>query len=132
MIIKSKELLPISADADLAAPALRAFFGIVKTWSLDETEQMAILGVDSHSTLHSWKAEPVAKITRDLLERISYVLEIFEAINTILPVPERADAWMRAPNKAPIFNGLSALDRMTSGNVSDLYVVCQYLAAQRG
>jgi len=37
---------------------------------------------------------------------------------------------MRTPNKAPIFGGQSALDRMAAGNVSDLYVVRKYLDGQ--
>jgi hypothetical protein len=33
---------------------------------------------------------------------------------------------------ARIFGGGSAIDRMMSGNVADLYVVRQYVDAQRG
>jgi len=36
------------------------------------------------------------------------------------------------PHKAGIFGGRSALDRMISGNVADLYAVRQYIDAQRG
>lgn len=35
-------------------------------------------------------------------------------------------------NAAPLFNGQSALDRLPSGHVADLYVLRQYLDAQRG
>ncbi|QDP18535.1 MbcA/ParS/Xre antitoxin family protein [Sphingomonas xanthus] len=121
-----------SSTNHLGGPALRGFFNIAKQWELSEVEQMAILGLKSRSTLQSWKAGNVSKISRDTLERISYVFGIFKAINILLPIPARANGWMRKPNKAPLFNGQSALDRMTSGNVSDLYVVRQYLDAQRG
>jgi hypothetical protein len=47
-------------------------------------------------------------------------------------VAERADEWVRRPNAAPLFGGRSALDRMLGGQVADLYVVRQYLDAQRG
>ncbi len=50
----------------------------------------------------------------------------------LLPRPESADTWIRRPNDAPLFGGRPALDRMLSGNVADLYVVRQYLDAQRG
>ena len=46
--------------------------------------------------------------------------------------PAQADAWLHKPNQSPLFGGHSALERMLSGNVSDLYVVRQYLDAQRG
>ena len=68
----------------------------------------------------------------DALERISYLLGIFKALHILLPDEEAADAWVRKPNTAPLFAGTSALERMMSGQVSDLYVVRQYLDAQRG
>lgn len=121
-----------TSPGDLGGPALRAFFSLAKVWGLSEQEQMKLLGLTSRSTLHSWKAQRVSKISRDTLERISYLLGIFKAINILLPDQKLADAWIRFPNKNPIFGGRSALDRMTSGNIGDLYVVRQYLDAQRG
>ena len=47
-------------------------------------------------------------------------------------VPASADKWVRKPNRAQLFAGQSALDRMVSGNVADLYVVRQYIDGQRG
>ena len=93
---------------------------------------MSLLGLSSRSTLHSWKAGKVSRLARDTLERISYILGIFKAINILLPRAERADAWLRAPNDAPLLGGGTALERMTRGNVSDLFLVRQYLDAQRG
>ena len=116
----------------LGGPALRTFFNIAKAWGLTEAEQMKILGLRSRSTLNSWKSGAVTKISRDALERVSYVLGIYKAIHILLPNSVNADAWIRKPNKAPIFGGSSALERMTAGNVSDLYVVRQYLDAERG
>jgi hypothetical protein len=131
-VAEALQLDRASSTSDLGGPALRGFFGIAKEWELSEAEQMAILGLKSRSTLHSWKAGNVSKISRDTIERISYVLGIFKSINILLPIRERANTWMRKPNKAPLFNGQTALQRMTSGNVSDLYVVRQFLDAQRG
>lgn len=116
----------------VSGAALRTFFNIAEKWNLGEADQMKVLGLSSRSTLQSWKAGRVQKLSKDTLERISYVFGIFKAINVLLPVPERADAWMRAANNAPLFGGGSALDRMTRGNVADLFVVRQYLDAQRG
>ena len=67
-----------------------------------------------------------------MLERISYVIGTYKALQILLPSEQAADAWIKAPNTAPLFGGRSALDRMLSGQVSDLYVVRQYLDAQRG
>lgn len=121
-----------TAVADLGGPALRTFFNLARTWRLSEQEQMKLLGLGSRSTLHAWKSGRVTKVTRDTIERVSYLLGIFKAINILLPDPARADAWLRRPNTAPLFGGRSALDRMTTGNIGDLYVVRQYLDGQRG
>ena len=67
-----------------------------------------------------------------MLERISYVLGIYKALQILIPDEARADAWIATPNTAPLFGGHSALERMLGGNVGDLYAVRQYLDAQRG
>ena len=67
-----------------------------------------------------------------MLERLSYLFGIYAALQILLPVAERADEWVRKPNSAPLFGGRPALERMLGGQVSDLFVVRQYLDAQRG
>ena len=114
----------------LTGPALRTFFRIADAWHLSENEQMRILGLDSRSTLQNWKRGAVSVIPKDALERISYVMGIYKGLQIL--VPQTADEWVRKPNKAKSFAGKSALDRMVSGNVSDLYVVRQYIDGQRG
>lgn len=115
---------------DLTGPALRTFFRIAEAWGLKEKEQMSLLGLDSRATLQSWKRGDVAAISKDALERISYVLGIYKGLQILLP--KTADEWVRKPNTAPVFGGRTALERMASGNVADLYVVRQYVDAQRG
>ncbi|MDP4574119.1 DUF2384 domain-containing protein [Qipengyuania sp. G39] len=110
--------------------ALRAFFKIAKVWGLTDDEQLSILGQPDQATFDAWRHGEGPTLPRDTLERISYVLGIFQGINTLLPDKEIAAAWVRQPNDAPIFDGISALDRMTAGNVSDLLVVRQYLDAE--
>ena len=114
----------------LTGPALRTFFRIADAWRLNENEQMQILGLDSRSTLQNWKRGAVSNISKDALERISYVMGIYKGLHILLP--KTADEWVRKANKAPVFGGKPALDRMVSGNVADLYVVRQYLDGQRG
>ena len=115
---------------DLTGPALRTFFNISEAWKLKEKEQMAILGLEKRSTFQSWKAGRVSSISKDALERISYVLGIYKGLKILLP--QTANEWVHKPNEAAIFGGKTALERMLSGNVADLYVVRQYVDAQRG
>lgn len=115
---------------DLTGPALRTFFRIADAWRLKEQQQMRLLGLDNRSTFQSWKRGAVAAIPKDALERISYVLGIYKGLQILLP--RSADDWIHKANTNPLFGGRSALERMTTGNVADLYVVRQYIDAQRG
>lgn len=116
----------------LSGPALRAFFRIAELWNLSAEEQMTLLGITARSTFFKWKRAADATLPKDTLERISYVLGIYKALQILLPDEKIADGWVKRANEAPLFGGRSALDRMLSGHVADLFVVRQYLDAQRG
>jgi hypothetical protein len=116
----------------LAAPALRGFFRLAEAWKLRAAEQRRLLGDPPESTFYKWKRELGGALGRDTLERISYLLGIWKSLQILFPDPDQADAWLHKPNTASLFGGHSALERMLSGNVADLYVVRQYLDAQRG
>jgi len=120
------------APTDLAPPALRAFFRIAERWQLNTAQQRTLLGNPPSSTFFKWKKEQGGALSRDVLERISYVLGIYKALQILLPEPERADRWIHAPNAAPLFGGEPALKRLLAGNVGDLYAVRAYLDAERG
>jgi hypothetical protein len=112
--------------------ALRTFFRMAEAWQLRITEQRRLLGDPPESTFYKWKRQHDGALGRDTLERISYLLGIWKDLQILFPDPAQADAWLRKPNRATPFGGHSALERMLSGNVADLYVVRQYLDAQRG
>jgi len=123
---------PPRSEAELSGPALRTFFRIADRWGLSADEARKILGDPPRSTFFLWKRQGEGHLSRDILERISYVLGIYKALQILLPEAAAADAWVRQPNSAPLFGGKPALVRMLCGNVSDLYVVRQYLDGQRG
>ncbi|MCY3855899.1 MAG: DUF2384 domain-containing protein [Rhodospirillales bacterium] len=129
----AQERLATATDRkELSGPALRTFFRIAALWDLSVQEQMALLGLTARSTFFKWKKDPNTVLPKDTLERISYVLGVYKALQLLLPDEKAADQWVRRPNAAPLFSGRSALDRMLSGQVADLFVVRQYLDAQRG
>jgi Protein of unknown function (DUF2384) len=119
------------SSAQAAAAALRTFWRLAEAWKLTPTEQMTLLGV-GRSALYQWKAGKVGPLDRHVLERLSYLFGIHAALQLLLPDAQRAAAWVRKPNTDPLFGGRSALQRMLGGQVADLYVVRQYLDAQRG
>jgi hypothetical protein len=92
---------------------------------------MTLLGSPPRSTFFKWKKEG-GNLSNDTIERISYVLGIYKALNILFPDPAVADAWIKKPNINSTFNGASALKRMLAGHVSDLFIVRSYLDAERG
>ena len=119
-------------SVDSAKTALRVFFRMTQEWGLSSAQEETLLGV-SRTMLYDWKAGVVrAALDKHVLERMSYIFGIYGALEILIPIPERARLWVKAPNTAPLFAGSSALDRMLGGQVGDLKVVADYLNAQRG
>lgn len=120
-------------DSDRAsAPALRTFERIADRWGLDPAERYRILGLRK-STYYRYRSSPKqAALAPDTLERISYVLGIYKALQILLPRREAADAWVKRPNQAPLFAGEPPLSVLLRGKVLNLYAVRRYLDAQRG
>jgi hypothetical protein len=112
---------------------LPAIFTIFNDWRLTGAEQMTLLGLSNEKTLYNWKNQPEkAKLTKDLLERTSYILGIYKCLQILLPDQGLADQWLATPNDNPLFNGVAPLDRMLAGQVVDLAVVRNFLEAERG
>ena len=139
MIAKQSDMLrtstaPVSFDRSHVVPALRTVFNILGAWRVKVKDWGILLGV-SQPTIHRWKADPAVAAranSRDLAERLSYILGIYKALQILLSDPRAADSWVHRPNSASLFNGLSPLERMLAGNVSDLYEVRRWLDGQRG
>ena len=126
------EVAPKLDRKGLSGPALRTFFRIAEGWGLSVEEQMKLLGLTNRATLYNWRKDREVALPKDTLERISYIFGIYKALQILLPDEKAADAWVKRPNAAALFAGKSALERMLAGQVADLYVVRQYLDAQRG
>src|SRR5438132_7011208 len=95
-----------------SAAALRTFFSIAGAWELSAAEEQRLLGVQ-RSTVYAWRSGDFpARLDADTLERLSYVFGIYSALQVLLPLPERADAWIRKPNTAPLLGGEPALASM--------------------
>ena len=113
----------------LTGPGLRAFFRLAEVWRLSAEEQMMLLGVSSRSTLRRWRRGVGTGLRKATLERLSLLFGIFKAINSLFVSSARADNWIRAPNKHPLFGGRSAIGVMATGRIEDLYCVSDYLGS---
>ena len=116
MTVNVKERSP-SAESSVLA-----FFQISDLWGISIPQQMSLLGSPSRDTLYKWKNGDVRRLGHDTLQRISYILGIFKALQF---GPVLSADWVRCSNRA--FGGQSALDRMLGGDIADLAVVRNYL-----
>lgn len=112
--------------------ALKAFFNITAEWGCTQADRQKLLGEIARSTLNNYAKLPTQRLNRDLLERISYIMGIYKALQILYPSRELAARWIKAPNSALPFNGSSALDFMTRGSMMHLAETRRYLDAQRG
>lgn len=131
MLVQTEQL--VQRGSGVANSLLPAIFNIFSQWRLTGAQQMTLLGLSNEKTLYNWKSQPKkAKLTRDLMERASYVLGIYKSLQILLPNPDLADQWLSTPNDNPLFNGTAPLDRLLAGQVVDLAVVRNFLDAERG
>jgi len=113
--------------------ALKFFFNLTDKWKCTQDEQRTLLGSIGTTTYHKYRRHPETRLPHDLMERISYLMGIHKALRILFSnQPEATYEWVRRPNHAAPFNGLSALDYMLAGRVIDLADVRRYLDAVRG
>lgn len=119
---------------ELGRVAVKLFLGITDDWDLTENEKLVLTGHESRTTLNQWRQKVEAnediKLSRDTLERLSYVAGIYKALQLLFPNPEQWSNWIRRPNRD--FGGNPALEHMLGGKVVDLADVRRYLDSWRG
>jgi len=126
---RAAAILRPTLDATRAGAALRAFFRLAGEWGLTAEEQRALLGQPAKTTFYRWRQGETGALTVDLMERLSHVLAIYGALHGMYLEHERADAWVRRPNDAPLFGGRTPLEHLLGGRIADLYEVRRYLEA---
>lgn len=112
--------------------ALKGFFNICREWGCSQDEMMQMLGGISRSTLAKYHKLPYIKLSRDTLERISYILGIYKSLRVMYPTAERANRRIRLATSEIPFSGTSALDFMARGSMKHLMQARRYFDAKRG
>lgn len=118
-------------DAEKARAGLTAFFSIAKEWGLNNDQQRLLLGSPGRTTFFDWKRQHSGNLSRDTLDRLSYLLGIYKALH-ILFSDDTAAQWLRNPNADPLFGGISPLQYMLNGQLVALADVRRYLDWARG
>ncbi|MDP4549056.1 MbcA/ParS/Xre antitoxin family protein [Marinobacter sp. MDS2] len=110
----TSETLRSTSPQEMAEVGLRICRRIARAWDLNESEQIGLLGIAPQSN----------EVHPESLERFSYILGIYKNLRILYPTEERANQWVKRPNRA--FGGKSALEIM----IEDPAPVRRYLDAQ--
>lgn len=135
-VLKPPRAAPISEPVQAGA-GLRTFARIAEQWKIPARDAMALLGVDSRSTYYELmkrarEAKEVKGLSRDQLDRLSYLLGVYEAVRVLFPHSQDSrDNWVSRPNTAAPFAGHPPLEVMRSSMVG-LYQTFAHLATARG
>jgi hypothetical protein len=132
--MKNINTQPIVDDLAISRVAVKLFFGITEEWSLTDDERCTLAGLGTRTTLHNWRQRlaggEAIKLSKDTLERLSYLAGIYKGIQLLFSDPNQWKNWVRKPNNE--LGGRSALDRMLAGRVVDLVDVRRYVDGWRG
>lgn len=123
------ELLGKDAREQLSEAALRGFFRIMELWAVKDIDARALLGGVSNGPYYAWKRQPPRLLDGDVLMRISYLVGIFDALNTIYG-NKLADEWVRLPNSNRVFGGETPLAVMMQGGIPAMLMVRRLLDAR--
>jgi hypothetical protein len=117
----------------IAAPIFQVFVNICDEWEFSVPQRLRLLGgIIGESTYHNWKTGKAIKLNLALLERISFVLGIYKALNLIFVNEIKSHEWLNAVNDDAVFAGLAPMQFMLQGPVENLNRTRKYLDAWRG
>ena len=121
---------------DLDAPASRAALARVVTrlfnyWSLDQAEQLELLGLCARSTerLRRFHRGAAVRISRDTLDRIGWLLSIYKTLYVLYPYNERLRReWMKHRNLA--FENHTPLEVIRDGGLIEIARIARHLQSR--
>lgn len=116
----------------LSQAGFKAANNILSSWGCSAVQSQQILKL-SKSTYHRFKSSPeTTTLNDDQLERISYLLNIHQALRIVFSNPDNVTGFMTMPNHNDYFAGRTPLDVIESGKFGDLYEVAKRIDAFRG
>jgi hypothetical protein len=108
----------------------RAFVNLVPLWGLTDEQAAVLMGDISVRTFQRWKAGDLGRAGVDVAARLSNLMGIHKALRLLFKEAARGYGWIKRANDA--FGGVTALDVMLGGQMTDIMRVRRYLDAMRG
>ena len=121
-----------SADRErLSGPAMKAYRALAIRWDLQNSEAAALLGVSISTWERVKKPGRDTALSQDQLTRVSALVGVFKGLHLLFS-DGMANAWVRLPNKGPIFDKRTPIDVMIDGGIPVMLDVRRYVDAVRG
>ncbi|MCU7556078.1 MbcA/ParS/Xre antitoxin family protein [Alteromonas sp. ASW11-19] len=120
-----------SQQLEAVSKALPVAVNILSKWKATADQMAAILGVSS-ATIARAKRKSHVTLTRDQADRVSYVLNIHQALRIVFDNPENVYGFVHKKNHNPYFNGATPFELMVKGSMANLYEVFKRIDALRG
>lgn len=116
-----------------AAPAaFKTVVSIMETWGCTREQMAIILGMPK-STLGRYIAAPEkVNFTSDQQSRVSYLLNIYQAIRMTFNNQVNIDKFMSLKNNNGMFAGRAPLDLLLEGSMENMIDTYKHIDALRG
>ncbi|SON52697.1 MbcA/ParS/Xre antitoxin family protein [Vibrio tapetis] len=116
----------------MSVAGFRTADNILSIWGCSAQQCQNVMKV-SKSSYHKFKATPEsANLSDDQLERVSYILNIHQALRIVFSNPSNVSGFMNMKNNNDFFAGRTPLEIINSGTFGDLYEVAKRIDALRG
>ena len=111
---------------------LKTCFSILDKWSVKAEEAWTVLGMKKAQYYKARKSLDSISLSSDQIERISYVLNIHQALRVVFTNPENVYGYMTMPNDNHFFNGDTPLSVTVSRGFAGLYDTYRHIDTLRG
>lgn len=125
-------LIPQKQVAISSNVAWKSLENLVIRFQFDEEEGLRLMGDMPRSTYYKGLKSHTPKLSRDQLERISYLLGIYKGLRILFTDSAQAMSWINRPNALYPFNGMTPKTFMLEGSLVRLAEVRQFIDFWRG
>ena len=131
MLIDPPDAAPSPQFSQAEVQAMqRAFVNLATAWGLTDDQAAVLMGDISVRTFQRWKVGDLGRAGVDVAARLSNLMGIHKALRLLFKDAARGYGWVKRANDA--FGGMTALDVMLGGQMTDIMRVRRYLDAMRG
>lgn len=105
---------------------------LIERFHFKPQEALILMGDMPRSTFYKGMSQHLGFLSRDQLDRISYLLGMYKALRILFDNQEQAMTWINRENTLPPFNGMTPKEYMLEGSIVRLAEVRQFLDFWRG